>query len=818
MQVLKFGGTSVASSSSMAQCVSIISDAVERDRTIVVGSAVSGCTDILINIAKTASRRDPSYREMIDSLQVRHQNLVREFIPEEKIPDSLELLSTQFESLRGIAQGVFLLGELSSTSLDAIQGFGELFSTRILAAKLASTGIPTRWVDSRSIIKTHFQRGRNVVDLPVTYANIAKMVEENPTKELFVVPGFIASDFQGRTTTLGRGGSDYTASLFAVGSKSRALETWKDVPGLMTANPKIVPEAQSVHHISYRAAQELSHFGAKVIYSPTIQPVVAERIPIYVKCTFDPSAEGTVIELDPPRAKNDLVGISNSDKIALLSLEGSEMAGVSGVSSKLFQALADNDISIILITQASSVNTMCIAVAEKDAPRAKEATDQAFAYEISLGKINPLKVEDGYSIVCLVGDDIMNQRGTTGRMLDVLGRRNIGVRAVAQGSSERNISVIVKSSDMDSAIRCIHSEFFEANPYTEVNLFIAGYGNVGKALMDILARNRDSIAERLGKRLHLCGLSNSRRFVMDSEGLPLDKAGELLKEGLSAKDDAFFDTLLHTSMQNSIFVDCTASSDISYKYKSLMDHGYSIVACNKIPFAGELDQYLALRESAKKNKVSLRHETTVGAALPILETLERCVNCGDDILSVKAVLSGSVSYILNAYDGRKPLSDVIRDAAAAGYTEPDPRIDLCGRDVLRKLIILARVAQVPLEEKDVVRSNIFPDEIFTKSGEEFYAAVDACEGPIRERILSARANGLRTRFVASLEKDPVSGKYSASVGFEDVDSESPLHNLPGSVNTAIIKTSLYPSPLIIQGGGAGAFQTASGILNDILLS
>lgn len=818
MQVLKFGGTSVASSESMAQCVGIISEAVERDRTIVVGSAVSGCTDSLIDIAGKASRRDPAYKEGIDSLFLRHQELIREFIPEEKVRDSLELLASQFESLRGIAKGVYLLGELSETSLDAIQGFGELFSTRILAAKLASTGIPTRWVDSRDIIKTRHQRGRNVVDLAVTYANIARMVEDNPTKELFVVPGFIASDFSGRTTTLGRGGSDYTASLFAVGSKSRALETWKDVPGLMTANPTIVPEAQSIHHISYRAAQELSHFGAKVIYSPTIQPVVAERIPIYVKCTFDPSAEGTVIELDPPRAKNDLVGISNSDKIALLSLEGSGMAGVSGVSSKLFQALADNDISIILITQASSVNTMCIAVAQKDAPRAKEATDQAFAYEISLGKINPLKVEEGYSIVCLVGDDIMNQRGTTGRMLDVLGRRNIGVRAVAQGSSERNISVIVKSSDMESAIRCIHSEFFEANPYTEINLFIAGYGNVGRALLDILARNRDSIARRTGKRLHLCGLSNSRRFVLDCEGIPLGKAGELLQDGQSAKDDAFFDTLLHTSMQNSIFVDCTASSDISYKYKSLMDHGYSIVACNKIPFAGELEQYLSLRECAKKNKVSLRHETTVGAALPILETLERCVNCGDDVLSVQAVLSGSVSYILNAYDGTRRLSDVIRDAAAAGYTEPDPRIDLCGRDVLRKLIILARVAQVPLEEKDVVKTSIFPEEIFDLCGEEFYAAVDRCEGPIRERILSARARGLRTRIVASLRKDPLSGEYSASVGFEDVDSDSHLHNLPGSVNTAVIKTSLYPSPLIIQGGGAGAFQTASGILNDIMLS
>ena len=648
------------------------------------------------------------------------------------------------------------------------------------------------------------------------------MIESNPIMSLFIVPGFIASDDKGRMVTLGRGGSDYSASLYAVGSKARALETWKDVPGMMTADPKVVPQAMLIRHISYRAALELSHFGAKVIYPPTIQPVVSERIPIFVKCTFDPDGEGTEIEQNPPRGKNKIIGISNSDNIALLSLEGSGMVGVPGFSYRLFQTLSENNISIILITQASSVNTMCVAVAEKDAAKAKAAADKCFAYEISLGKLNPLKVETGFSIVCLVGDDIINQRGTTGRMLAALGRRSVGVRAVAQGSSERNISVIVASEDVQSAIKYIHKEFFETSSYKDINLFIAGYGTVGKALVDIIARNRDKIAERTGKRLHIAGISNSRKFILDKEGLDIASIGTMLADGKSAANDAFFEALANVSLQNSIFVDCTASSDISYKYLNLFEKGYSVVASNKITFAAPYVQYHKLKTFAVENGVSLRYETTVGAALPILESIARSVNSGDDIARVDAVLSGTLNYIFSTYKGGedgKTFADVVRQAQEAGYSEPDPRLDLSGRDVLRKLLILSREAGAAIDEADVEIDPILGPEFFSGKVPAFYEMLAANESSFAAAYRTAADKGLRQRFVASLVAVPEEGgvHYKASMGLQCVGPENPLFNLCGTDNAALIKTAFYPSPLVVQGAGAGAYQTASGVLNDILL-
>lgn len=825
MQVLKFGGSSLADAANMLKAADIISRAVDRDRTIVIASAIFGCTDTLIDIGNMAAARDGSYTALLDDLQTRHHTIIRELLPVEKHEESLESCDSLFVSLRGIAQGVYLLGELSPASLDAIQGCGELLSSRILATKMASVGISTKWVNSMDIIRTHGEAGRNVVDIETTYANVQSMIDTNPIVSLFIVPGFIASDEKGRMVTLGRGGSDYSASLYAVGSKARALETWKDVPGMMTADPKIVPQASLIRNISYRAALELSHFGAKVIYPPTIQPVVAERIPIYVKCTFDPDGEGTLIEQNPPRgnSRNKIIGISNSDNIALLSLEGSGMVGVPGFSYRLFQTLSEHNISIILITQASSVNTMCVAVAEKDAALAKEAADACFAYEISLGKLNPLKVEKGYSIVCLVGDDIINQRGTTGRMLAALGRRSIGVRAVAQGSSERNISVILASEDAKPAIKYIHKEFFEESRYKDINLFVAGYGTVGKALIDIIAKNKDKIAERTGKRLHLAGLSNSRKFILDKQGLKLDNIEAQLAEGKSAANDAFFEAMAKVSLQNSIFVDCTASSDISYKYLNLFERGYSVVASNKITFAAPYKQYKALKTSAVENRVSLRYETTVGAALPILESISRSVNSGDAIVSIEAVLSGTMNYIFSTYKGGedgKTFYDVVKYAKEAGYSEPDPRLDLSGRDVLRKLLILSREAGAPIDEADVHIDPVLGPEFFEGKVPEFFEKLAANEAQFAASYKAAADKGLRQRFVASLvaEKDAQGNVvYKASMGLKAVGPDSPLFSLCGTDNAALIKTEFYPSPLVIQGAGAGAYQTASGTLNDILM-
>ena len=819
MQVLKFGGSSVANAANMARVADIVTRAVDRDRTILVCSAISGFTDALIRTGSLAAARDEGYKAIIDEYQQKHHDIIRQLLPEQRQAQALELCDAVLDSLRGIAHGVYLLGELSEASLDAIQGTGELLSTRIMALLLASAGIAVKWVDSREIIKTFKKDGTTVVDTAASYANMAAMLERNPVTSLFVLPGFIASDSHGRTTTLGRGGSDYSASLLAVGCGVRRLEIWTDVTGMMTANPRIVPSARTISNISYRAALELSHFGAKVIYPPTIQPVVSEGIPIYVRNTFCPDAPGTLIEKNPPRSKERLVGISNSDKIALISLEGSGMVGVPGFSARLFESLSRSGISIILITQASSVNTMCVAISEKDAAKAKEAADSCFAYEISLGKLNPLKVEKGFSIVCLVGDDIMSQCGTTGRMLAALGRHGISIRATAQGSSERNISVVVRSEEADRAIRYIHNEFFDRTPALDINLFIAGYGTVGKALVDIIRRNGDAIAARTGKRLRIAGISNSRCYVLDTEGISPEWTGELLEGGVSAADDAYFEALAHTSLENSVFVDCTASEDVACKYPLLFQHGYSVVACNKIAFSFPYSQYRAIRGSALENGVSLRYETTVGAALPVLDAVSRCVCSGDRIHRIEAVLSGTLNYIFSTYDGGAAVTfaDTVRQAVAAGYAEPDPRIDLSGRDVLRKLLILAREAGLPIEEEDVAVEPLLPAEYFEGGTDDFYCRLQEHEPELAARYGDAAEKGLRRRVVASLEHctDAATG-YRASIVLKEVGEDHPLFNLSGTDNAVLIETDFYPSPLVIQGAGAGAYQTASGILNDIL--
>ena len=820
MQVLKFGGTSVANAEIIQKVVEIVSGSVDRDRTILVVSAIRGCTDSLIHIGNLASQRDESYIEIIDDLQDKHHQIIRELLPREKHDEACRTCDELFDSLRSIAQGVYLLGELSPTSLDAIQGFGELWSSKIIATKLASVGIATKWVDSRKIIRTVSKGETNAVDIQKTYSRVNEMIGNNPITQLFVMPGFIASDKQGRTTTLGRGGSDYSASLMAVGCKARALEIWTDVPGMMTSNPKVVPTARTISNISYKAALELSHFGAKVIYPPTIQPVVTEGIPIYVKNTFEPQAHGTLIEKNPPRSKDAVIGISNSDNIALLSLEGSGMVGIPGFSSRLFETLSQNDINIILITQASSVHTMCIAVSEKDAEKAREAADRCFAYEISLGKLNPLKVEKGFSIVCLVGDDVLNQSGATGRMLAALGSNSIQVRATAQGSSEKNISVIISSSDTDAALRTIHNEFFDRRSGKDIHLFIAGYGVVGKALVDIISKNREKIEKRTGRRLHVCGLSNSRRFILNKNGLSLENIAEQLADGHSSADEAYFNKLATLTLENSVFVDCTASADIAFKYMNLFKRGYSVVACNKITFSLPYKQYAAVKEAAIEIGATLRYETTVGAALPILESISRSVHSGDEILRIEAVLSGTLNYIFSNYAGGNggTFAEVVKRAQDAGYTEPDPRLDLSGRDVLRKLLILSREAGVGIDEKDVEISSILPDEFFEGDVNAFYAKLAENEAMFAERYHEAASKGLRQRFVASLVKDSESSYgYKAKIGLESVDASHPLYNLCGTDNAALIQTDFYPSPLVVQGAGAGAYQTASGVLNDIIM-
>ena len=783
MQVLKFGGTSVANSQAMLQVIPIVEKALEQDRTIVVSSAISGCTDRLINIGREAAKGGDT--QDLQNLHEQHSRIIEELLPEgyrQRTQDSVDAL---FAELGRLVEGVKLLGELSDTALSSIVSYGELLSTSILADKFLSLGFTCRWLDAREIILV---RG-GVVDSAETSRRVRAAIDAHLHAELFIVPGFIARDQDGRVCTLGRGGSDYSASLFAVGVNARRLEIWTDVPGIMTANPKVVPTARPIPNISYRAAQELSHFGAKVIYPPTIQPVVAEGIPIYVKDTFHPAEPGTLVEKNPPRTRGGVIGIANSDGIALLSLEGSGMVGVPGFSSRLFDALSRAGINIILITQASSVHSMCIAVADKDAQKARAAADSCFAYEISLGTLNPLKVEREFSIVCVIGDDILGHSGATGGMLAALGRHSIPVRATAQGSSERNISVIVPSARADEAIRAIHHEFFDRFDTQVIPLFIAGYGRVGKALVEMLRTNAAAIAKRSGKELRVCGLANSRRYVIDTEGIDLSRAGELLADGVSG---SYPDALCGLSLENPIFVDCTASEQIGFRYPDLFHSGFSVVACNKIPFSGTYAQFRSLQREAHKCGVSLRYETTAGAALPVLVTLDRVVQSGDNLVRMEAVLSGTLNYLLDKYEG-SGFDALVEDARVKGYTEPDPSIDLSGKDVLRKILILSRQAGIALEESQV--------------------SLEAIPADIAERYAQAVADGRKLRYVASVDAGG-----DARVGLQEVGPDSPLYNLRGTDNAILITTGDYPSPMLIQGAGAGTRQTAGGLLNDILLS
>ena len=785
MQVLKFGGTSVASAEAMLQTIDIIKKALEEDRTLVVSSAISGCTDQLIGIGKLAAARDESYREALRALEERHHEIIGKLLPPGYRSKTTQAVDALFAELESIAQGVYLVGELSPTSLSAVESFGELLSTSILADQFLSQGIACRWLDARELVVTR----EGVVDTAETYRRIGEALAKHVHAELFLVPGFIARDADGRPATLGRGGSDYTASLFAVGLHARKLEIWTDVPGIMTAHPKVVPSARPIPFVSYRAAQELSHFGAKVIYPPTIQPVVAEGIPIWVKDTFHPEEPGTLVEKNPPRTHGGVVGIAHSEGIALISLEGSGMVGVPGFSSRLFDALARENINIILITQASSVHSMCIAVAQADAQRARKAADDCFAYEISLGKLNPLKVEKGFSIVCVIGDDMLGHSGATGQMLAALGRHSIPVRATAQGSSERNISVIVPSDRADEAIRAIHHEFFDRYDTQVIPLFIAGYGRVGKALVDMLRDNAAAIAKRSGKELRVCGLARSTRYVIDTEGLDLSRAGELLAAG---SPGSYIDALCGLSLENAIFVDCTANEEIGFRYPDLFQSGYSVVACNKIPFSGTYAQFRNLQLDAHKAGVALRYETTAGAALPVLVTLDRVVQSGDTLVRMDAVLSGTLNYLLDNYKG-SGWEELVEEARVKGYTEPDPSIDLSGKDVLRKIPILSRQAGLPLEEAQV--------------------SLEPIPADIAARYAAAAAAGHKLRYVASVDAEG-----HAVVGLQEVGPESPLYGLRGTDNAILITTGDYPSPMLIQGAGAGTRQTAGGLLNDIMLA
>ncbi|MDR2362395.1 MAG: bifunctional aspartate kinase/homoserine dehydrogenase I [Prevotellaceae bacterium] len=811
MQVLKFGGSSVATSENINKVIAIVKAAMNRDKTICVLSAIGGCTDMLIRIGKLAESGDRDYEPLVDALEQRHYALIDDLIAPDFHENITEKITGLFDELRGVLNGVFLIREISHATMDLIMSFGELFSTFILAEKFSSTGISCKWIDARELIKTEYSRKQNVVIKEETFRQIKLLLAGNNCK-LYIVPGFIASDKTNRTTTLGRGGSDYTASLIAVATEARRLEIWTDVDGMMTADPRIVPDARTIAHISYKEASELSHFGAKVIYPPTIQPVIDSGIPILVKNTFAPEHAGTLIERNPPEGTGKIKGLSGNSHIALLSMEGSGMVGVPGYSSRLFDVLAKNQINIILITQASSVNTMLVAIEEADAEKAKQAGDELFAYEISLKKIEPLKVEKGFSIISLVGDDMKNQSGAGGRMFEAIGSKGISIRAIAQGSSEKNISAVVLTEDFDETIQAIHNEFFGASK-KQINLFIAGYGNVGKSLVEMIEQRRNSLSENIGIEINIIGICNSTKMLFDTKGLHLDSISRTLTKGgkPTYKTMDFIDEIERLARPNSLFVDCTSDLQISTLYQQILSEKIGIVTCNKIANSLDIQYYKGVHATAKKEGVPFRYEANVGAALPIISTIRQMLNSGDTIHKIEATLSGSLNYLFNNYNGTTPFASVLHDDQHLGYTEPDPRTDLKGLDLMRKALILGREIGMEINITDIEIHPFLPEECLTGSVEVFYAAVEKHETFFKSLYDKAAGENKKLSFCIEIENGHI------KAGVQRFDSEHPFYASKGSDNVIILYSEFYPNGLRIQGAGAGTKQTASGLLNDILL-
>jgi aspartokinase/homoserine dehydrogenase 1 len=809
MQVLKFGGTSVANAANIQKVVEIVRQVIQKEPVIIVVSALGGITDQLLQTGELASQANDSYKDLLKEMEDRHLEAVRELLPIQQQSATLSLVKQQFNELEGVCDGVFLLGELSPRTKDRIVGYGELISSLIISARFQSMQIDQVWVDSRKLITTNNHYGNASVNFIVTEQTIQNYIDQTP-HSLYVIPGFIASDADGNTTTLGRGGSDYTAAIFAAAAQAAVLEIWTDVSGMMTADPRLVQNAKPIQRISYQEAMELSHFGAKIIYPPTIQPVMNKNIPVWIKNTFAPEDHGTLIENKTMTSDSFIRGISSINKISLLSLEGSGMIGIPGFSKRLFEALANERVNVILITQSSSEHSICVAINETDTEKAKLAVDHAFSYEIRNGQLDPLKVETGLSILALVGEQMKSHPGISGKMFGVLGRNGINVRAIAQGSSEKNISAVISVNDGRKAINVLHEEFFETT-YKQLNVFIAGTGNVGGKLLSQIQKQYDFLQDELRVQIQVIGLANSKRFLVDEEGIELSCWKEQLQSASEGNIHDFAAEIIARNLRNSVFVDVTANTDVASVYGTLLEKSVSVVACNKIACSSEYDSYKHLKSLAREYNTSFFFETNVGAGLPVIGTLNDLLRSGDKVNRIQAVLSGTLNFVFNNYDGSRPFTEVVRQAQAEGYTEPDPRLDLGGTDVMRKVMILAREAGQRLEMDDISNQYFLPASCFEGDVEDFYGEMAKQEDHFRKIFDAAAAENCKLKFVAEYEN----GK--ASVGLKHIPANSDFYHLYGKDNLVLFYTDRYPEqPLVIKGAGAGADVTASGVFADII--
>ncbi|MFZ6025552.1 MAG: bifunctional aspartate kinase/homoserine dehydrogenase I [Bacteroidota bacterium] len=809
MKVLKFGGSSVANAANIEKVVNIVLEQTATDKIAVVVSAMSGVTDNLLKIATLAANADESYKIILEELEQKHLELVRALLPIQQQSATLSLVKQHFNDLEGICDGVYLLKELSLRTQDKIVSYGELLSSQIIAAKFQSLSVKQLWVDSRRLLVTNSNYSNAGVNFTITNERIFSWFKANEAK-YYIIPGFIAANLAEHTTTLGRGGSDYTGAIYAAALDASVLEIWTDVSGMMTADPRLVSNAKPIERISYQEAMELSHFGAKIIYPPTIQPVMIKKIPVWIKNTFAASDYGTLIENHTEAVDGFIRGISSITSISLLSLEGSGMIGIPGFSKRLFESLANEQVNVILITQSSSEHSICVGINEADTLKAKRAVDNAFSHEIQTGKVDPLIVETNLAIIALVGEQMKSHPGVSGKMFGALGRNGINIRAIAQGSSEKNISAVIAAKDVRKAINVLHEAFFETT-YKQLNVFIAGAGNVGGKLIAQIKQQQQFLQEQLNLQVRVVGIANSRKALLADQGIELEQWQTLLAEAPSLGIGDFVQQIRDKNLRNSVFVDVTANEEVAKVYGRLLEKSISVVACNKIACSSSYAEYEQLKSLAREYNALFLFETNVGAGLPVIGTLNDLLRSGDRVNKIKAVLSGTLNFVFNNYDVTKPFAEVVRQAQEEGYTEPDPRLDLGGTDVMRKIMILAREAGQVMEMEDITNHAFLPESCFKGSVEDFYAEMGRQEDHFKKLFEKAAAEGAKLKFVATYENG------TAKVGLEHILPASDFYHLYGKDNLVLFYTDRYPEqPLVIKGAGAGADVTASGVFADII--
>ena len=805
MKVMKFGGTSVGSVDSILKVKQIVEAAEEP--VIVVVSALGGITDKLINTSQMAANGDAEYEKEYREIVNRHIEMVYTVIPAgEGRTVLLDKVNELLSELKDIFQGIYLIKDLSSKTSATIVSYGERLSS-IIAATLIKGAV---WYDSRNFIKTEKKHAKHILDSELTTSLVKETFDEIP--QVALVPGFISTDKNsGEVTNLGRGGSDYTASIIAASLNAASLEIWTDVDGFMTADPRVISTAYTINELSYVEAMELCNFGAKVVYPPTIYPVCHKNIPILIKNTFNPEAPGTIIKQEVDSGSKAIKGISSINDTTLITVTGLGMVGVIGVNFRIFKALAQNGISVFMVSQASSENSTSIGVRNQDAALACEVLNEEFAKEIEMGEISPVVAEMNLATIAIVGENMKHTPGIAGKLFGTLGRNGISVIACAQGASETNISFVVEAKSLRKSLNVIHDSFF-LSEYQVLNLFICGTGTVGGSLIEQIRCQQQKLMQERGLKLKVVGIADGHRALFTRAGIDLASYREEMEEkGIPSSAAVLHDEIIGMNIFNSVFVDCTASAEVASLYKEFLMHNISVVAANKIAASSDYSIYSELKQIARRRGVKFLFETNVGAGLPIINTINDLINSGDKILKIEAVLSGTLNYIFNKISADVPFSQTIKMAQEERYSEPDPRIDLSGKDVIRKLVILAREAGYKLEQTDVEKHLFVPSDFFEGPLEEFWKKVPSLDADFEARRRKLESENKRWRFVAKLEN----GK--GSVSLQEVDSKHPFYGLEGSNNIILLTTERYKEyPMRIQGYGAGASVTAAGVFADIM--